>query len=683
MELKPNFDETNVFIFSSGLCQDLVLNGQKMIHGVRQIENPNVQIDELMRTINNLGETVNKNALFLKNLSTNFQQKTSQDQTKSLFEYLVRTNGVIQGYFNCKKNNSFEGYFNPNKNNLMLQKTSTFEIRENEFQMTKADINAALALNARLMKDTMREFYENTRKTTDLESKIEELKLILEKKNTANSSDIGTAQFNLKIGEVETSFSQKIADFKFQIASLAEKISVISKSIDVSENRIKGEMKFLSQKVNDSHKIINTKTDSKFSSINISNQRLNDGEQLNDFKKECHIKFDNIKEQINDFNFEKNKKVLALLSSVPESTFDNFVKKMEAIEKLEKTDIDKSFRDMGLAIIDLQKKVDKFSSLELESKQKLEEFSIDLEKYKKSTKAISRMEIEMKTKLSRNIFEADINGKASKSEVAGLASSIAKLTEKIKDSQREYGFDKCVFFEKLNELDKSLSQINAQFSDSTGSKKKGLTVKSQKVDEQAITVDNFKHFSKEIDEKMIFFTRHFDESKQQILEIVNKRLSCLTTTRQLNCLSCGAKDVNYPPVVMYQEGQNKQLYWADKNKDKENYYLNAENSSKPFLIGKKDTKVMPNCRLISEKMTGEGTTKVQEEGKFSQLTKSRLLSSKAPLLRIQKDYVTGEEIFNKEHAVRDHMKIRHENLSDNLLQKMRPFSSIPNRHQIN
>lgn len=694
MNTYSNLDPSNVFVFSHGESKNLENISTNNISEIDKIHNPNIQIEELMNTINNLGKTVNRNALFLKNLSDEVTQKINTDELGVLLDYISSNNNILEDFFTKKQNHSLDkknsGAFFPKTveklNNFLQKKDQNLKQKNN-----KLEINSIINLNVKLNKELMCEISENYIQNRQFSTKIQVLEEKIDSLTKLTDNDSQIKNCFKKFGELESSLVKQIGECLLKSDTLFQNIEKLNKGKDELEIKLKNEMKFLSQKVNDSHKVISSQAELKNPTIDLSKNELIgkylELQEFKEFRTNLEKSLSQINEKIKNFDFENINNLYLKLNGLSDSVIKklkNSTLKSEVEAKYKKKEIiDENFKKLN----EFEKKIFLLEEFKKEDQEKMKNFQFQISKNEKN---ISRLEFQIKTKVNREVYEADMLEKFSKTEFYDFNSTISNLPDKLKEYYNEFLIEKSIVRSKFETLDKSLQNSTQNFS-KENQKLNKKTLNNEILDQNSILL-LFKNLNRDIEQKINFLTKRFEESKNNLIDIVNYRLISLTTTKQLNCLSCGSQNVNYPPIIIHQEGIDKKIYLQELEEQKPN--INSlktnqkiEKSSKSFLISKSGVISKTALKTEINKSEVETTIKNVDNEKASFLTKSRLMSAKAPLLRVQKHYITGEDVFNKEFVVKEHLRKMHGLENDGRDVKMekvlRPFSSVPKRYSMN
>lgn len=187
-----------------------------------------------------------------------------------------------------------------------------------------------------------------------------------------------------------------------------------------------------------------------------------------------------------------------------------------------------------------------------------------------------------------------------------------------------------MFKEKWREVAGHVNQLNEKLNENKENEC-GNKVKITKLNSDIGKINKeFQNFSQICDEKF------------------NQRLNSLATTYGIKCLSCGEKDLNYPPLNKYTYGDDNKIYLFENN----------------------DVSVINKINNFSETQTRPNSHFRIQSGKQSQKTSSH-------------NVTTGESEFSKKHIVLEHNAKRHQPLKKsnyvqkNFMKKARPQTSIP------
>lgn len=104
-----------------------------------------------------------------------------------------------------------------------------------------------------------------------------------------------------------------------------------------------------------------------------------------------------------------------------------------------------------------------------------------------------------------------------------------------------------MFESKWTQIAKNINFLNTQF-------------EKQKVKE----LDLKKELS-DLNNLCDWFSKKLNQLSSYCEEKFQERLNSLATTHGIKCLSCGEKDLNYPPLTKYTYGDDEKIYIFENN----------------------------------------------------------------------------------------------------------------------
>lgn len=314
---------------------------------------------------------------------------------------------------------------------------------------------------------------------------------------------------------------------------------------------------------------------------------------------------------------------------------------------------------------------------------RLKEFD-DLRKY---DKILTKIQIDLNSKLAKETYELDICNKLGRNEFFDFVNKnlISRDQLKTLDFKIEKFFKE--FTEKIGAIDGYTRKSKRTLNKKSDDLEKIVNAISKAFEESKQKQIENSSFCSQLGNRMSLVETKINDLKTHVVEVFTARLKSLATTKTLNCLSCGKKDVNYPPLTEYVKGATNYFYIKDGEKNpstakKENIDSSRENAQKIQEENK-----APNEKNRSD--SNDTLSKTQQKGANLILFKpennrifsansngfSRLSSAKPAHGNLPKRlYSAAEQVITKDIIVEEHDKNLHEKVDDK--KRVRPFSSV-------
>lgn len=665
-------EETNIFVFTEGENTQLKKHEFEDLKYVSKTINFETQAKEILAFINNLAKTVNKNAFCLKTLLEQNSKKEEMLESNLFLNYLD------------EKNNSLMSFLKPEKKDNKEKQDNPFT--EVSSKCMKDKIKETMNLNNELFVAFLDQMKELQVKFVGLENQTfkneEELKSqqTLFEKNKENQKE--------EMSLLENLLNQKITKLCNNENEVKEKMDKYVTQISDSENRLKSEIKYLTQRIEEANKVIRSKSE-------LGNSRNESKEELFNKYLEVSIfrKFQDLQKELLDAMDEKINKLdigantLNQMSEIKTPVIKMDGNKMRPIQALES----KKDRGMTLSQNEIIKELDeKVNDMERNLNKKI--IGIDsrlkeIEDIKKLNKLVTRIQMELNLKINKEVFDSEIETKLGRNEFFDFVNKNLISNDKIKTlehlmAQFVQNSDK-----KINEVGKKLKKCQNELISLETKFENVNSNNGNKLEENIGKLNETGNQMNDLEKQMQNLNREFEQTRNQIFELVTARINSLATTKPVCCLSCGARDVNYPPLELKGEGLNGRMFQMESegvyiNK---NFGTNDKKQYKSFVINKQRGKT---GKMMGKKTWEENMSKVSTKGgeescaRFSGVTKDKNTN-----VAESAKFVTGEEVFSRELVVHEHCEQRHNPVEHLIskgalkLEKTRPFSSIPIRNR--
>ena len=729
MNSYPNLDEKNVYVFSAGESMNINSIEVSSIIGLSTSFNINQQLDHLLEVINNLGKTVNRNAFFMKNLSDKVKDNEENSSNNVLFgTYLTNNNAILNNFIQSK---GMEELKTPTLMNVLNRVTPSQEKLGNaKSKFTREDIKSLIETNSSLTSKFVKESFDTRKAQEDLwekinylESKIASLENLLTLPNELND-------LRVELNTQEQKTKSQMDDLQGKLEKISHSVDGQVKLIDDMEKRIKTEMKFLSQKVDESNKYVRSQTDLNKGSTPVSSKtelfaKYLEVESFRKFKDLNNEIIDGLEKKINEINMES-------IQTFVESRLNHFFKESKAktASKVEEEEIvhhgypsstQTNLLETNQTNLMKQNQVTQERLTELEEKLNEIERTLnkkilnvdsrlkDIEDIKKLNKIVTRMQMELNLKVNKEVFESEINEKLSKNDFFDFVNENLITLDQLKTIQHDLTTFKEQTNQGLQNLENMIKGVKSNLSKSQENNESSFREHVGKVSDIQSIVGRLGDNLKDLLERFNFLSQRFQDTKAKVFSLINTRLNSLATTKPLSCLSCGAKDINYPPINEYVQGEKDVLYPKDLNVQPSDatVYMNGT-KYKPLINSKyraqeissaktncqsiptqaangeaKDT--TSNCGLMIDENVSTNYNSNTNNYKVNSISKSRIASNYISKSGKESQYTTGSQVFNTKHIVREHQEklhlpvdimIRNGSIAKN---RLRPFSSIPQR----
>ena len=666
------FEETNIFVFTGGENTQLKKHEFEDLKYVSKTINFETQAKEILAFINNLAKTVNKNAFCLKILLERKSKKEEKLESNLFLNYLDEKNTSIINFLNTDKKDNKEKQDNP-----IIEITS---------KCMKDKIKETMNLNNQLfvafldqMKELQFKFDGLENKTTKNEEELKSQQTLFETNKENGKEDLSL---------LEISLNQKITKLCNNENEVKEKMDKCVNKISDSENRLKSEIKYLTQRIEEANKVIRSKSELGNSRNESKEELFNKYLEVTTFRKFQYLQkelLDAMDEKINKLDMCAN--TLSQMSEIKTPVIKIEGDQMKPIEVLDS----KKNRGITLSQNEMIKELsEKVNDIERNLNKKI--IGIDsrlkeIEDIKKLNKLVTRIQMELNLKINKEVFDNEIETKLDRNEFFDFANKNLISNDKIKTLEHLMAQNVQNSNKKINEVSKKLKKCQNEIILLETKFENVNSNNGNKLEENIGKLNETGNQMNDLEKQIQNLNREFEQTRNQIFELVTARINSLATTKPVCCLSCGARDVNYPPLELKGEGLNGRMFQmesevVDLNK---NFEANDKKQYKSFVINKQRGKT---GKMMDKKTWEENMSKVSTKGgeesfaRFSGVTKDKNTN-----VAESDKFVTGEEVFSREVVVHEHCKQRHNPVEHLIskgalkLEKKRPFSSMPIRNR--
>lgn len=689
-----NLDIDNVHVFNEGKSMKAEAIELADLKYVKNTINIGPQTEEILKAINYLAKTVNKNAFCLKNLMEKEAKKTENLDTAIFVKYIHENNQLLENFINSPENlKSIDQNSNVSKQDVNNEK----QIKE--INTSNSNLSTIMEKNKLLISQCLNSMHEMRLKMNIVDLKTNE--------NEAKWGKINKDIEELKlrtselINELKSATTVHTNDIKTLNSELENQLAKVKSSIETVESRLKTELKFVTQRIDEANRVIRTQSDLGNSPTGSKKELFSKYLEVAEFRKFQELNkqlFDILETKLNGIEQEPKsatkeeieekgeiKKISQSAKIAQKSILlaSALTTKKTALEMVQEAE---HFREIEEKIYDVERNLSK-KIIGIDSRLK------EIEEIKKINKLVTRIQMELNLKINKEVFDSEIEAKLSRNDFFDFVNKNLISVDKIKTIEFQ-------FLNLSEELEKQMKSIGSQFkiaqtrldkiSDVLTGKDEDMTTKfNDQLNMITDGNDKAKFMKNEINE----LTKKFEDMQNTVFELINVRLKSLATTKPICCLSCGAKDINYPPIEMRGEGERRQIYlvedpikevlrFNEKNKEVKKSENGGSNKFSA-ITGKKKLENETNLESNLHK-NDDFSTKIAEESyanvRMSAISKN---SSHAPFKIRTNQYTTGEKVFSRELIVKEHTEQRHlaadfgEHNHTLSRQKERPLSSIP------
>ena len=643
-------NESKVYVFSEGKCS--TLNSFKEIKSTEFLSDfkLDTKFNYLFTMLKNLGQTVNNNAKYLSKFenesennfkkflinSANIYSERKLEEEKDINKilditldrknefFLNMSNKILNHEKNITKIN--KKFSDLNIENLRIKFENFKTKTEKEIINLKKDVEekASLIFVNEESKKNFKKILVNESLIKSIEKQLIQFEFNFKRSSQQNIKKEKTnSTQKLKLQQSLDSYENEFDDIK---EDLYQKIDEIKKTQHIYkeqkimyEKHISNSQKKFTLFNKDLNNMRNILNSVKSGHKNIKVEEGNN----NKVEVKKNLKIDN-----NNFG---NLNIGANLNAI-EYTMNEISERLDEVE-----------RNLSKKIINIDNKVKEFEDI------------------KKMNKIISRLQLEMNSKLNQETFELEMNSKISRDEFFNFINKNLVYKDKIKAVEHETELLK----EELTKEMENLSQKNDKFKIFFEKEWKKL------IDTLSVLQTRILLLEKNT-ESLQFSTKDFKKNlanlKKMLFDLQNyciqkfeERINSLSTTHGLKCLSCGEKEINYPPLNKYTYGDDNKIYLYENHDVK---VINRLNNVKNFKKSKSNYGGKKN-RIFS----GQVLKSLNKENKRGGTATTK-----------------GETVFDTKHIYKEHFVKAHLNSEKkNFIlrkkmkpaKKMRPFTSIP------
>lgn len=655
-EINPQTDK--IFIYTEGKCTELLEQAQLNTHVLASSFQLTQQIDTLTTMFISLADTVNKNALYMHKLG--MENGAKPGSRSNLDGYLKASNKVYQGML--------DEHVKSTDTDQQIKKLVRLGSDEED-----KTFHRNMLLKESLLKSILDNQVDQAAMTKKYDDRLMNLEVVQD--NLKMKVDFLTEGTKNPKGTAGVDPTQ-LAMLEKQYKNLEGKLKKCSSSDNLSEEieRLEG---FLTDKIERTDKKLNELTDNfddfvkeqrkKFENLDIKDMRedLNQLErQMSDFKSRFDNDFKGLRTEISEHNSKLSKKVQGLLQDISNKPIvDGQGRETKPFDTMEFM-----LNEITERVNDIESE---FSKRLITIDNQLKEFD-DISKI---NKMISKITVELNNKLNRDIFESSMSLVLYKNDFYDFVNKNLIKKDKLNTFKYELTEFKEYVNNNLKEQDSFAKKLKNTFDSGIDDLEIKINRFSGDIHKNDGIITSLNNKVKAVEKDLESISKKHKELRQWIADQFTSRLNSLATSTGIRCLSCGEKDVSYPPVQKFSMGADGQLY---QYQDDKYIYMNgiredirAPNENLAFnpIPSKPQSANKPNgFRLLS------ATTDT---------TKARLTSAK-PMFEeseTKKQYTLGHKVFSKqqiihEHNVKQHMPVE-QTISMQPKFRNRPFSSIP------
>lgn len=641
-------NESKVYVFSEGKCS--TLNSFKEIKSTEFLSNLNLdtKFNYLFTMIKNLGQTVNNNAKYL--------SKFENESKKNFKKYIIGSTNIfsdkqIEGEkdiislidLNLGKKNMFfldmkKKILNHENNITQINKKfsdldlENLKLKFEKFQ-TESEKEILNLKNNLEKKASLILLKEESKKNFKIILKNENLLKSMEKELIKFQFDLKrTSQQNLKKDKTNT--SQKLI-LQNSLDSYENEFDDIKEDLYQKIKHLKNSHEKNLEKIQINQKNAqNSKKKFVLFSKDINNIRNTLSTLRGPFEENRISSSENFEKKPENENIKKEKKnygnlnIGANLNAI-EYTMNEVSDRLDEVE-----------RNLSKKIISLDNKVKEFEDI------------------KKMNKIISRLQLEMNSKLNQETFELEMNSKISRDEFFEFINKNLVYKDKIKTVEHEMELLKEQLTKEMEKLSKKNDNFKLFFEKEWQKLLENLSLLQTKILLLEKNTQSLQFSTKDFKKNLKKLKKMLIDLQNYCIQKFEERLNSLSTTHGLKCLSCGEKELNYPPLNKYTYGDDNKIYLFENHDvqvvNKINQLKDLRKSNKNFV---KKNRIFSGVKKFGDEnqRVGTGTTK-------------------------------GESVFDRKHVYREHFVKAHLNSEKkNFIlrkkmkpeKKIRPFTSIP------
>ena len=286
----------------------------------------------------------------------------------------------------------------------------------------------------------------------------------------------------------------------------------------------------------------------------------------------------------------------------------------------------------------------------------------------------ARLQDDLAAKLDRSVFEEQIGLKLNRSELVDLVFKSSASKDELRALEQKSEKILNDFSDRIQGIDLYTRKHKRNLSKRCEEIEKLIDEVSKRSQEAASQLETSRLFLDQMDKKMLSHEVKFSDLKTQVVEAFSARLRSLATTKTVNCLSCGKKDINYPPITELIKGETDYCYVKDLNPSEvvstpHKEFKPSEAMKSSTLSGETQSKTCAPSRPGNFFANGENNRI------FSAVSnpKSRLPSAQVKIGSLPKrQFSAADQVITREIVTKEHIEALHHETA----QKFRPFSSI-------
>ena len=640
----------NIYVFSSGDCKPL--NALKA-EGIEEFGNNNklgVQLEGLVSIVENLGRTVNRNALYVSKIS---------ERTKTQMNKLIEKD-QLTSILN-KRADILE--------NLPYQRSVQTQLKEKSLKVATERENKAFSALLEYLKEERHSRKELEESVKNLKNEIETLKAkkVDKQEFSILSNDLSSLNEHYRESRKKEEEAQKINSDKFEQTN---------RNFDQFEQRTKTELKFFSMKLEDLKKSIEAVENQghqgkRIGSITDLSSCFVEIDLFKEYQETQIRLFDGLEKRVEQVSSELIEELIG--DKIKEFQWKLNSKKNKGDAENDKTEEQRTsnFNDLDEGVEDRLEEIERNMNkkiIRLDSRLK------ELEDLKKLNKTISRIQIDMNMKINRDIYDQDNKLKLSKTEFFDFVNTNLITLDQLKTFQMSLEHIKEKFNESEKHQKQSIDQLERTFEEESQLSRHsfseidlnlGHLKKGQSSDHNQIS---------QLIEKFDTLNLSFKKTHDSVFNLINQRILSLAKTKPQLCLSCGHKDINYPPIL--EHGPSEKGFVLEQGAIKEGPFVcNGERMDR----SKKD---------IYQGKPSSATTKLTKETIKRQIGENsgfKIKNFKKPASSNPKFHVNGTQVFDKVYSTYQHNLSAHQPVDQMLKHdiitqiRARPFSSIPKK----
>ena len=470
---------------------------------------------------------------------------------------------------------------------------------------------------------------------------------------------------------------EHITNLEKQYKTLEVKLKKFSSNDDINE-----ELERLERYLNEKIQRIDKKTNELADSFNdFSKNKSFDEEKLNMTKVKEDL--EQLEKQITDLKTKNDADYIKFKNDTVEYN-DRLNKKIQGLlqdlsnRPVSEGNITKESKPFNTMEFMLNELTDRVNDIESDFSKRLIAIDNQLKEFddiSKINKMISKINAELNNKLNKDIFENGMNLVLHKNDFYDFVNKNLIKKDKLSSFKFELNEFKEYVNNNLKEQDNYTKKLKNTFD--SGVEDLEIKIKTFMNDihknDGLLSTLNKKMKSIETDQESL--AKKHNDLKQWIVDQLQHRLNSLATSTGIRCLSCGEKDVNYPPLQKFSMGENGQLY---NYQDDKYIYMNGVREE----LRQKNENVQVNKGLNRPQSSNKSNGFRLLSATTNVTNGNRLHSGKSTFKEPnnKKSYTLGQKVFSKQQIIHEHNINQHlpveQTISMQPKFRNRPFSSI-------